>query len=89
MCVFFSCDIDSCYCDTCNDLVEYCVGLAYDVSLSQMIDNKVDSYLKGLINPYYYTLNSIGSINVKSLILESSYDTCRRSGILALCCWRY
>ena len=31
-----------------------CVGLAYDMSLSQMIDNKVNSHLKGLINPYYY-----------------------------------
>ena len=30
-----------------------CVGLAYDVSLSQMIDNKVDSHFKGLINHYY------------------------------------
>ena len=32
----------------------HCVGLAYDVSLRQMIDNKVDSHLKGLINHYYY-----------------------------------
>ena len=40
--------------DICNELVVYCVGLAYDVSLSQMIDNKVDSHLKGLINHYYY-----------------------------------
>ena len=56
VCVLFfcSCDIDNCYCDICNDLVVYCVGLAYDVSLSQMIDNKVYSHLKGLINPYYY-----------------------------------
>ena len=61
MCVcvcFFSldCDIDrpNCYCDICNDLVVYCVGLVYDVSLSQMIDNKVDSPLKGQIKPYYY-----------------------------------
>ena len=51
---FFSCDIDNCYCDIFNDLVVYCVGLANDVSLSQMIDNKVDSHLKELINPYYY-----------------------------------
>ena len=55
VCVFFFCDIDNnCYCDICNDLVAYCVGLAYDVSLHQMIDNKVDYHLKGLINPYYY-----------------------------------
>ena len=55
MCVFlFFCDIDNCYCDICNDLVVYCVGLAYNMSLSQMMDNKVNSYLKGLINPYYY-----------------------------------
>ena len=61
MCVYFflflffsSCDMVNCYCDTCNDLVVYCVGLAYDESLSQMIDNKVDSHLKGLINHYYY-----------------------------------
>ena len=51
---FFSCDVDNCYCDICNDLVVYCVGLAYDVSLSQMINSKVDSHRKGLINPYYY-----------------------------------
>ena len=44
VCVFFPfcCDIDSCYCDICNDLVVYCIDLAYDASLSQMIDNKVD-----------------------------------------------
>ena len=56
MCVcFFFCDIDNnCYCDIFNDLVVYCVGLADNVSLSQMIDNKVDSLLKGLINLYYY-----------------------------------
>ena len=53
VCVFFSCDIDNCYCDICNDLVVYCVGLAYDVSLSQMIDNKVDSHLKKLLNCLY------------------------------------
>ena len=53
-CVFFSCDIDNCCCDICNDLVVYCVGLAYNVFLSQMIDNKIDSHLKGLINPYYF-----------------------------------
>ena len=56
---FFSCDIDNCYCDICNDLVVYCVGLAYDMSLSQMIDNKVDSHLKGLINHYYYYCNTV------------------------------
>ena len=55
VCLFFSsCVIDNCYCDICDDLVLYCVGLAYDMSLSQMIDNKVDSHLKGLINHYYY-----------------------------------
>ena len=54
--VFFSCDIDNCYCDICNDLVVHCVGLVFDVSLSQMIDNKVDSHLKELINPYYYMI---------------------------------
>ena len=43
-------------CDICNDLVVYCVGLAYDtgVSRSQMIDNKLDSHLKGLLIHYYY-----------------------------------
>ena len=56
---FFSCDIDNCYCDICNNLVVYCVGLAYDVSLSEMIDSKVDSHLEGLINPYYYYLCSL------------------------------
>ena len=40
-CVFFSCD--NCY---CNDLVVYCVRLSYDLSLSQVIDNKVDSLLR-------------------------------------------
>ena len=34
----------------------HCVGLAYDVSLRQMIDNKVDSHLKGLINHYLLLL---------------------------------
>ena len=31
-----------------------------------------------------HTLNAIGSMNIKSIIFESSYDTCRRSDILAL-----
>ena len=88
MCVFFSCDIDNCHCDICNDSVvncvgrvssrvayvvrvfhrliqtgyckrgrltldKTCVGLAYDISLSQMTDNKVDSHFKGLINYYW------------------------------------
>ena len=52
--LYFSRDIDNCYCDICNDLVVYCESQAYDVSLSQMIDTKVDSYLTGLISPHYY-----------------------------------
>ena len=55
---FLFCDIDNYYwyCDRpiCNDLVVYCIGIAYDVSLSLMKDNKVDSHLNGLMYLYYY-----------------------------------
>ena len=38
----------------------HCVGLAHDVSLRQMIYNKVDSHFKGLINHYYYYYYYLG-----------------------------
>ena len=74
---FFSCDIDNCYCDICNDLVVYCVGLVYDVSLSQMIDNKVDSRTnKSLLLSLflllfcitYYSMHCLIKVTGKSIV---------------------